>query len=272
MQLERKRKRLELRGIRVAAVTFDSVETLAHFAKRANIGYPLLADTDSTLIRAFGILNQTVPEDHAFYGMAVPGEYLISPDRRVRSKHFEEDYRDRGTAGRTLVRTLDAGPDGHVQRVETPRYTVSAWASDNVVRGGNRFSLVVDVKLPAKMHVYAPQVEGYIPIHWSMEDQGGVEILPVEYPDPETLHLPAIGETVPVYQDAVRLVRDVQLSQPDGLAESLSKESELTLTGSLRLQACDDKVCFVPETVELEWKIKFEQHDRQRVPESLRAR
>ena len=271
MQLERKREQLERRGIRVAAVTFDSVETLAHFAERANIGYPLLADTDSAVIRAFGILNRTVPEDHQFFDMAVPGEYLVAPNRRVRSKYFEENYRDRGTAGRTLVHVLDAGPDGRTQRVATPRYTLSAWASDELVRGGNQFSLIIDLELPAKMHVYAPEVEGYIPIDWSMEDLAGADILPAAYPEPEMLRLPAIGETVPAYEGSFRLVRDVQLGQPDDLETALSDDGYLTFKGSLRLQACDDKVCYVPETVDLEWKLQFEQHDRKRVPEALRA-
>lgn len=272
MQLERKREQLEAKGIAVAALTFDSPETLAHFAERADIGYPLLADPDSSVIRAFGLLNETVPKDHRFYGMAVPGEFLIGPDGRVRSKFFEEDYRDRGTAGRTLVRVLGAGPNGRVEKIETPRFAASVWASDDVVRGGNRVTLVVDLDLKPRMHVYAPGVEGYIPIRWSMEPVEGVEVFETDYPKSKTLHLPAIGESVPVYEEKIRLTTDVLLGQPDELKSSLNDQGALQLQGELRLQVCDDKVCYLPEEIGLEWSLQLEEHDRQRAPENLRAR
>ena len=272
MQLERKREQLERQGYGIAAVTFDSPETLQHFADRVGIGYPLLADTDSAVIRRFGLLNETVPKDHAFFGMAVPGEFLVDPQGRVLAKSFEEDYRDRSTAGRTLVRVLGAGPNGRTSRIEGPRYTLSVWASDEIVRGGNVITLVLDLDLKPKMHVYAPGVEGYIPIQWSMDAPEGVEVKQAQYPESESLHLPAIGETVPVYEGKARLTRDVQLGQPEDLENSLDAEGKLRLAGALRLQVCDDKVCYLPEELDLEWTLQFEEHDRQRAPESLRAR
>ncbi|HUG82174.1 MAG TPA: peroxiredoxin family protein, partial [Bryobacterales bacterium] len=67
VQLERQREAFESRGYRLAALTYDSPEILRHFAARAGISYPLLSDPDSKVIRAFGILNKTVPASHAFY-------------------------------------------------------------------------------------------------------------------------------------------------------------------------------------------------------------
>lgn len=267
--MERKREALEKRGIRVAAVTFDSVATLKHFADRTGIGYPLLSDEGSAVIRRFGIVNESVPTDHEWYGMAVPGEYLLTPEGVVQSKFFEENFRDRGTAGRTLVQALEGEATGKVTEISNPRFTARVWASDEVVRGGNRIALVIDLDLAEKMHVYAPGVEGYIPIDWSMDAQSGAETFDVDYPEPRTLHLPAIGETVPVYEHAFRLTRDVQLAQPDELSGLLDGD-EIVLSGKLRLQACDDEVCYIPETLDLEWRLTLEEHDRTRVPEQLR--
>ncbi len=273
MQLERKRTQFKARGIRVAAVTFDPAPVLAHFAERAGIGFPLLSDPDSEVIRAFGILNQGVAKDHEFYGIPIPGEYLVGSDRRVRSKTFEDDYSDRVTAGRTLVQVFGAeAGGGRVTKISNPRLTASVWASDDRVYGGNRVALVVDIELGPKMHVYAPEVEGYIPIAWTMEDVEGVSVFDAAYPQSHNLHLPAIGEIVPVYEGRFRLTRDVLLGQPDELKHLLDSDGALLLRGKLRVQACDDKVCYLPEQLDVEWRLELEAHDRTRVPESLRKR
>ena len=69
MQLERKRKAFEERGVNIAAISYDKPEALGAFAQRAGIGFPLLSDPDSEIIRAFGVLNDDVPESHQFYGI-----------------------------------------------------------------------------------------------------------------------------------------------------------------------------------------------------------
>ena len=50
-------------GLGLAAISYDSVAALKNFADRKHITYPLLSDSDSKIIRAFGILNETVPAD-----------------------------------------------------------------------------------------------------------------------------------------------------------------------------------------------------------------
>ncbi len=268
--MERKREEFTAKGVNVAALSHDNIETLKHFAARANISYPLLSDPDSAVIRAFGILNETIPKTHQFFGVPVPGEYLIGSDRVVKAKYFEDNYRDRFTAGRVLVRTLGSETGAARQAKETPHLRTVSWASDADVRGGNRFSLVLDIELNPKMHVYAPQVEGYIPIDWQIEDAAGITRFEVEYPESRKLHLPAIGETVPVYEGSFRLITDVMIGQPNEIEHLLDDNGHLTLRASLKYQACDDKICYLPASVPLEWTLDFEQHDRQRAPETIR--
>ena len=98
--------------MRIAAVSYDSVELLAYFGERSGIGFPLLSDPDSKVIRKFGIFNTSIPDDHPFYGVPHPGEYLVGPDRKVRSKFFEPAYQDRFTAGRILVSEFGAETGG----------------------------------------------------------------------------------------------------------------------------------------------------------------
>ena len=269
MQLERKREALEAEGFRIAAVSNDKAEALQHFARRAGIGFPMLSDPDSAVIRAYGVLNEQVPKDHPFYGIPHPVEFLLGPDRTVRAKYFEADYKDRFTAGRVLVRHLGRDSGSARESARTSHLKVASWASDSVVRGGNRFALALDVDLKEGMHVYAPGVKGYIAIDWRMEEAAGLTHFEAEFPESRTLHLPAIDETAPVYEGSFRLVRDVLIGQPRELVDLLT-DGKLTIRGSLRYQACDDRMCYLPSVIPLEWTVDFEQHDRNRVPESLR--
>ena len=269
MQLERKREAIERQGIRIAAISNDRAPALKNFADRVGIGFPLLSDPDSAVIKKFGVLNEEVPQDHPFHGIPHPVEFLLDPDGAVEEKFHEADYKDRFTAGRVLVRELEGESRAARTAARTAHLKLTAWSSDQVVRGGNRFALGLDVDLSDKIHVYAPDVEGYIAIDWRMEEADGLTHYEVEYPASKTLHLPAINETVPVYEGAFRLVRDVMIGQ-QGEIESLLQDGQVTIRGSLRYQACDDRMCYLPTTVDLEWKLDFERHDRARVPEELR--
>lgn len=269
MQLERKRKEFEARGIKVAAISYDTPDALGHFAGRMNIGFALLSDPESEIIRAFDVLNEDVPEDHQFYGIPHPVEFLIDRNGTVKEKFHEESYRDRFTAGRVLVRQLGSEAGAARNSARTAHLKVTSWASDGVVRGGNRLALVLDVDLNDQMHVYAPSVDRYIPIDWQMDEGAGLTHYDPEYPASRILHLPAIEEEVPVYEGSFRLVRDVMIGQGRELGD-LVQDGVLTIQGRLRYQACDDRMCYLPTTVPVEWTFEFEQHDRARVPESLR--
>jgi peroxiredoxin len=62
-------------GLGLAAVSYDSVAALKNFADRQHITYLLLSDPDSKIIRAFGILNETVTPGTMTYGIPVWSKY-----------------------------------------------------------------------------------------------------------------------------------------------------------------------------------------------------
>ena len=269
--MERRRRDFESQGFQVAALSFDTVETLRHFSERVGIHYPLLADPESKVIRAFGLLNETVPADHPFHGIPNPGAYLIDEKGVVQPKLFEEKYSDRFTAGHMLVRALGRDADGSRVEQETDHLYLTTSSSDQMVRPGNRVALVAAVDLKPEMHVYAPEVEeGYIPVKWEMEAVEGLANFSALYPQAETLYLPAIDETVPVYQGSFRIVADLTLGMQEDLEPLLNSDGDLVVNGSFRYQACDDKMCYLPSTVPLEWRFQVEPLDRTRVPKELR--
>jgi hypothetical protein len=86
------------------------------------------------------------------------------------------------------------------------------------------------------------------------------------------LHLQAIGETVPVYRGHLRLRREITFGQEPALKQLADPTAELIIKGVFRYQACDDRKCYLPENVPLEWHFRFVGLDRQRVPAELQHR
>jgi AhpC/TSA family/Thiol:disulfide interchange protein DsbD, N-terminal len=245
----------------VAALSYDSTAVLSTFAARKGITYPLLSDPNSKVIRAFGILNINFKPGQLPYGVPFPGMYIIDEHGIVRGKYFEQDYAERDTASSVLVRQF--GSEGvHKTEVETRHLKLISAASDTTVWPGSRLTLTLDLDLKPGMHVYAPGAQGgYIPIDWSMSAAKAWLSLPVVYPKSQRLNLPVIHEIVPVYQNHVRLTRDLVVAQ--------SKPGDLTVTGSFRYQACDDRECYPPQTLPLEWTFQVQPLDRQRAPAAL---
>ena len=82
-------------GYKVAALTYDSVDTLARFAERQNIGYTLLSDPDSEIIRAFDLLNEQHPPGSFAYGIPHPIIFVIDPGGVIRHRFSEGRYSER---------------------------------------------------------------------------------------------------------------------------------------------------------------------------------
>jgi hypothetical protein len=260
-------ERLRKRGLGLAAVSYDSVAILKHFAERKKVAFPLLSDPDSSVIRAFGILNESVPGTSPFFGVPHPVTYIVNERGVIVSRHFEEDYRKRQTTGMILSDPITKGAPFSNDRLEL---TVSA--SDETVRGGERVRLFVDVALKPKMHVYAPGVQGYIPIQLKIDEAIPAAPQPPVFPASRNKRLKAIGETVPVYERRLRITADVLIGQPKDVERFLTADRTLDVTAKMRYQACDDRKCYLPEEIPLKWTFRYEPHDSTRVPEELRSK
>lgn len=257
----------------MAALSYDSQALLADFARRKAISYPLLADFDSRVIRAFGILNENFPKDHPWYGVPFPGTYVIDEKGVVTAKYFEEDHRDRYTAASVLAKTFGSEWVDGWTIIETPHIKLRYAATDPVVAAGSRVELVLDLELMPQMHVYAPGVQlSYKPVAWSIEPSAAWQVHPPSFPKARTLHLDVIDETVPVYEGRFRLTRDLTIGQQGEVRPVLSGGGELVIKGTFQYQACDDHQCFPPTSVPLEWKFRFQAHDASRAPAQLQRR
>src|SRR5262249_49392952 len=103
-----------------------------------------------------------------------------------------------------------------------------------------------------------------IPVEWKMNDSPGWTSHEVSYPKSKVLYLKAIKERVPVFENRVRLTRDITIGQDRDLKPLLNAGGDLTVEGTLRYQACEEKICYPPETVPVRWTLKRVAMDTQR--------
>ncbi len=272
MELEQNTKQFEKLGLKVIGLSYDSPAVLKNFAERKGIHFPLLSDADSKIIRELGILNESVPKDNAFYGIPHPGTYIVDADRTITAKYFEEDYKQRFTGADILVQRYGVIPEGRAQEVEGKQLKAIATASNFIVRPGQRVALVLDLELKPNMHVYAPGVEGYIPIDWKAANTDVSTAHETTYPKPEILFLQAINEKVPVFKGKILLTRDVTIGPDAKVKAAVDGSGQFTVEAKLRYQACDDRMCYIPQELPVKWTFQYEGFDRQRVPEELQKK
>jgi hypothetical protein len=114
------------------------------------------------------------------------------------------------------------------------------------------------------LHVYAPGVAGYKPIALALTPKPGIIVRDAQYPASETYHFKPLDERVQVFQRPFRIVQDVTIDASQQGTAALKGLSSITLEGTLTYQACDDRVCFTPQSVPLTWSVALGQLDRER--------
>jgi DsbC/DsbD-like thiol-disulfide interchange protein len=239
-------------GFNVAAVSYDSVETLRAFAEKHGITFPLLSDAGSKTISAWGILNKEATGRTA--GIPHPGTFVIDRTGRILSRSFEQPYQERRSATSLLAQLAVASP-GRATMLKGSQATFELSASDGVAAVGHRVTLSVRVTPGPKMHVYAPGQKGYIPITLTLTPDGAFKAHPVRFPASTTYHYKPLNETVQVYSSPFTITQDVTIALSSDVRARAAKGDVLTIAGQIEYQACDDTVCHRPEIIPVAWKL-----------------
>lgn len=90
-------------GYALAALSYDKPEVLKRFADQHALKYRLLSDSDATIIKSFGILNDHFEPGSRFYGIPDPAIYVISANGEVQKVFREADYTDRPSVAEVLA-------------------------------------------------------------------------------------------------------------------------------------------------------------------------
>ena len=210
IQLQAAKERFEKQGIKLAGISYDSVEILKYFSDRRKIDFPLLSDPDSKIIRMYQVLNAEAIGPNA--GMARPGYFFIDPEGMIREKFFEAKYRERLTGNTVLSKLFPELGEEVTDTVEAPHLQLSVGQSDRVAVPGNLVTLTAEVRLPPDVHVYAPGTKGYKTIKLAIDPLPDFEMRQANYPAAKILYLPAIKERVPVFEGAFRIRQELKIN------------------------------------------------------------
>lgn len=118
-----------------------------------------------------------------------------------------------------------------------------------------QLTLAVDITPKPGMRVYAPGNKDYKPVDLVVEPATGFTTTSTKYPVAEDFVFAPTRERVKVYTSTFRLTRDLVGVPKKGPAGGADAATHLTVTGRVEYQACDDTVCYLPQTVPMTWSL-----------------
>jgi AhpC/TSA family/Disulphide bond corrector protein DsbC len=250
--LELSRPIAEKEGIRIAAISYDSEETLRQFAEKYHIRFPLLSDRDSTVIRGFGILNTNIAPGLRAHGVPHPVQYLIAPDGIVIRKYFVPNYQHRVTASAVVLREFGAvSEDAPAVKICSGALTAKIGFSAARAFAGQEISFFAKFSLEPGWHIYGAP----LPAAWTTTDvtfEGSAIIRQsFELPSAAQMRIAALGKTLPVYSGSFQALGSLLLRFPIDAGRTM-------LSGRVRFQQCSDAICEAPEEVPFELPVILE--------------
>ena len=141
-----------------------------------------------------------------------------------------------------------AGADRVIAR-KTPHLAFTAALSADVVQSNSQLSLALTVTPNKGVHVYAPGSE-YRAIAIALDSNPLLSAGKTRYPQPSIYFFKPLNESVPVYEEPFTLTVNVTVGRiPPAM-------SVVRVSGRVSYQACDDRVCFLPQSLPVAWTLK----------------
>lgn len=255
VELQERTADLESAGNAIFAISYDPVSVLASFAQRYAIGYTLLSDEDSRVIRSLGLLNRHIEQQAAHYGATVrdhhqgvpyPGTFVLDERGVIAEKRFEQSYRVRPQAAALVEDRVisDGSGPGVRTTARTHEIAATAWIAQATYRPYQRLDLRLDVAVAPGLHVYGrPIPDGYTPLSVEIDLLESLEVLgPPQWPAGRPFRVAGLEERFVVHEGAVRGTAPLFLARNIGDVELVTR---------LRYQACSADECFPPDEVVL---------------------
>ena len=197
------------------------------------------------MIREFGILNKNIPKGHPFYGIPFPGDYLLSPDRTVRAKYFLPDYQTRVASSEILLNEFGTISSGKSVSITTGDVRIVVTPSTDHAVAGQEIGVAADFSVAKGWHIYGqPLPANYTPTTIAF-DGDHVAKQAFEFPEPEKITFPELGETLPVYAGSFR-------SKGKIVTRNELKPGDYQLKATLSFQECSNQICKIPQSTAFE--------------------
>lgn len=242
------------------AISYDAVAILRDFAAAHGITYPLLADEGSHVIRALGLINERVREDHAVYGikpnprhvdLPYPGVFVLDAAGVITQKRFYESYRERETGSGLLAQALGIFTEPAAAATgAAPAVQARAWLDSPTYAFFQRLTLAVELTIAPGFHVYAgPVPDGLVPLSVEVAPIEELEVGPAGWPAPRRFEMSELGEELWGHEGTVRGTLPLTFAAGPGGGDHV-------VGITIRYQACDEASCLMPASVRLEVPVR----------------
>jgi hypothetical protein len=250
--LEQSRKVFDKEGVRIAAISYDPAEKLRQFAQQFQIGFPLLSDRDSAVIRSFGILNTNIAPDLRSHGVPHPVQYLVAPDGTIMRKYFVANYQHRVTASAVALKEFgSAGEGAPLATLRSGAATVQVGLSAGRAFAGQEIGYFAKFALAPGWHVYGkPLPKNYTPTAVVFDDPK-ISRQSFELPPATPLRTAVPGETLPVYSGSFQGSGSLLLKYP-------LEDGTISLAGHVEFQQCSDTTCEPPQNLAFQLPLTLE--------------
>ncbi len=246
VELELSRKLFEDNGVRLAAISYDAQDKLALFSQQQSIGYPLLSDRDSAVIRRFGIANLNMAPGLKAHGVPHPVEYLVSADGTVIRKYFVPNYMHRVTGSSVALREFSAvSKDASTATLKSGAFRVIVGFASGRAFSGQEVGFFAKFAVQPGWHVYGSPLPPAYTATTLTFDQAHVLRQDLQMPEAAKLHIPVLGETLPVYSSTFEARGTLLLKHP-------LPQGSVVFKGRLDFQLCSDTICEPPQTLPFE--------------------
>jgi thiol:disulfide interchange protein len=121
---------------------------------------------------------------------------------------------------------------------------------ESEVRAGGTIRAALEVRLPPQLHVQsnAPRDPALIPTELTFNAPADVRATEIVFPKPTDFQQAGLPQPLAVFEHEFAI--GVQFAVADGTAPGT-----IEVPGRLRYQACDDKVCYPPQTGDVQWTL-----------------
>ena len=150
----------------------------------------------------------------------------------------------------SCVAFAQSAPSLQFKGAQTSKHAdIAALPAEISAAPGGKAVLTVDVQPKPGIHVYAPGTQDFIPITLTLDASPDVKAAGKTVYPAATDTLVVVDEKVPVFSKAFKMTQGVTV------AKTAKAGATVKVDGKINLQACDEKVCYPPETVPISWTV-----------------
>ena len=236
---------------------------LREFSEKHDIGYPLLSDEGSVVIKQLGLYNEHLVQQATVYGLTprdnqfgvpYPGSFVLDEGGVIVDKRFEQSYRVRPQAADLLESAFGAeiGAAAVSDRASNDELGVTAWLNGAAYRPWQQLRLQLGIQIGQGLHIYGrPIPNGFYALEVDVAPIEGLNLGELSLPEPHPYRVEGLDEQFMAYDGEIRGELPLFINQDSG---------DVTLDITVSYQACTDSECFPPASLTLRLPLTAEEN------------